>query len=361
MANRPTSRRRVTINDIAREAGVSKGAVSYALNDRPGLSASTRARIIRIADELGWRPNSAARSLSAARADACGLVLARAPEVVAAEAFFPGFLAGIESELSARSISLNLQIASDLEMEIAIYRRWWAEHRVDGVLLTDLRVNDPRVEAVATLGLPAVVVGGPLEDGARGGASLLSTWHDEEAAVVELVRYLAALGHTRLTRVAGPADFVHNSARTRAFLDTAADLGLSARVVSTDYSPDSGARVTREILSDPDTSTAIAFDSDVLAVTGLGVAQQMGFSVPDDLSIVAWDDSLLCKVVHPPLTTLTRDIGEYGAIACRALLRLVDGESETSDVEAPRAVLTPRSSTARAPQSAAPPRRARVT
>ena len=342
MASAPQQGRRVTINDIAREAGVSKGAVSYALNDRPGLADATRERILRIADELGWRPNSAARSLSASRANACGLVLARPARTLAAEVFFPEFLAGVESELSARSIALNLQLATDLAGEIETYRRWWAERRVDGVLLLDLRQDDPRIEAVGEMGLPAVVVGGPLEGGA-----LPSVWHDERAAVVELVRYLAVLGHERIARVAGVEGFVHSAVRTQAFVDAAEELGLAARVVPSDYSPESGARATRELLSDPEAPTAIAYDSDVLAVAGGATAQQMGFSIPDDLSVVAWDDSLLCQVVHPPITTLTRDIAEFGALGCRQLLALIDGR-DVGDLEAPRATLTPRASTAQA-------------
>ena len=340
MATSPQPGRRVTIKDIAREAGVSKGAVSYALNDRPGLADSTRERILRIADELGWRPNSAARSLSASRANACGLVLARPARTLAVEGFFPEFLAGVESELSARSIALTLQLATDVESEVTVYRRWWAEHRVDGVLLLDLREDDPRIASLAELGLPAVVVGGPLGDGRLG-----SVWHDEGAAVVELVRYLAALGHERIARVAGVEGFVHSAMRTDAFADAARDLGLSARVIPTDYSPESGARATRELLTDPEPPTAIAFDSDVLAVAGAGAAQQMGLSVPDELSIVAWDDSLLCQVVHPPITTLSRDIAEFGALGTRQLLAVIDGHP-ADDLEAPRAVLTPRGSTA---------------
>ena len=338
----PQPARRVTIKDIAREAGVSKGAVSYALNDRPGLADTTRERILRIADELGWRPNSAARSLSASRANACGLVLARPARTLAVEGFFPEFLAGVESELSARSIALTLQLAGDVAGEVAVYRRWWAEHRVDGVLLLDLRENDPRIEALADLGLPAVVVGGPVA-----GGRVPSVWHDERAAVVELVRYLAALGHERIARVAGVVGFLHSTTRTTAFEEVAAELGLSARVIPTDYSPESGARATRELLSDPQPPTAIAYDSDVLAVAGCGAAQQLGVSVPDDVSVVAWDDSLLCQVVHPPITTLTRDIAEFGALGSRQLLAVIDGE-RIGDLEAPRAVLTPRASTGQA-------------
>ena len=203
---------RVTIRDIAERAGVSKGAVSYALNGRPGVSEDTRERILEIARELGWYPNRAARALSAARADACGLVLARPARTLALEPFFMEFIAGAESELSARSMGLTIQLVGDTDEEIEVYRRWWGEHRVDGVLIVDLRVDDPRVDELERLGLPAVVVGGPVP-----GQRLPAVWHDEETVVVEAVRYLAALGHERIAHVAGVGQFVHTMQRTGAF------------------------------------------------------------------------------------------------------------------------------------------------
>lgn len=342
--------RRVTIRDIAKEAGVSKGAVSYALNNRPGVSADTRERILSIANQLGWYPNRAARALSAARADACGLVLARPARMIALEPFFMEFIAGVESELSSRSLALTLQLVDNVQEEVAVYRRWWGEHRVDGVFMVDLRTNDPRVEELAALGLPAIVVGGPVPDGA-----LPSVWHDEKSVVVEAVRYLAALGHVRMALVSGVIDFVHTTERTAAFRQVTKELGVRSDVIATDYGPDSGARATRRLLSSPDPPTAIVFDSDLLAVTGLGVALQMGFSVPGDLSIVGWDDSLISRVVHPPLTAITRDIEAYGASATRRLLAAVNGEPH-GDVEVPPGQLTPRGSTA--PPSAAGLRRA---
>jgi DNA-binding LacI/PurR family transcriptional regulator len=339
MAERANTARRATISDIARLAGVSKGAVSYALNGRPGVSADTRDRILAIAEELGWYPNRAARALSAARADACGLLLARPANTLALEPFFMEFIAGVESELSARSVALLIQLVDNVQDEISVYRRWWGEHRVDGVLMVDLRVDDPRIEALASLGLPAVVVGGPVTGGA-----LPAAWHDEASAVVEAVRYLAALNHERIAQVAGVEEFVHTRERTRAFRAVVDELGLVGETVTTDYSPESGARVMRKLLSSPSRPTAIIFDSDVLAVTGLGVARQMGISVPDDVSIVSWDDSLISQVVHPPLTAVTRDIQAYGVAAARQLLAVVEGE-EPTDVETPRGELTPRGST----------------
>ena len=344
---------RVTIRDIAERAGVSKGAVSYALNGRPGVSSDTRDRILAIADELGWYPNRAARALSAARADACGLVLARPARTIALEPFFMEFIAGVESELASRSIALTIQLVPDIHEEIAVYRRWWGEHRVDGILMVDLRVEDPRVEELVRLGLPAVAVGGPLENRA-----LASVWHDEGAVVVEAVQYLAALGHTRVAHVSGIGEFVHTQQRTAAFERTASELGLESEIVETDYSAESGARATRRLLSSPSRPTAILFDSDLLAVTGLGVAQQMGVAVPDDLSIVGWDDSLISQVVHPALTAITRDLAAYGGLATRHLLAVVEGET-TGDVETERGELTLRGSTGPTPAGVRQPARSR--
>ena len=190
------------------------------------------------------------------------------------------------------------------------------------MFVVDVVHDDPRAEALSSIGLPAVVIGGPLE-----GHPLPAVWHDEASVVVEAVQYLAALGHRRIARVAGVSEFVHTEERTRAFRDCARELGLEAEVVVHRLHARVAAPAPRAACSRrPKPPTAIIFDSDLLAVTGLGVAQQMGFSVPDDLSLIGWDDSLISRVVHPPLTAITRDIGAYGATAAAHLLRVIEGE-----------------------------------
>ena len=152
---------RVTINEIARRSGVSKGAVSYALNNRPGVSAEARARILAVADQLGWAPNRTARLLSGSRTDSFGLVLARDPRTLASEPFYMEFVAGLESVLSTRSYALLLQVCVDLDSELATYRKWSSERRVDAVVVVDVRVDDPRLPLLTELELPALFVGDP--------------------------------------------------------------------------------------------------------------------------------------------------------------------------------------------------------
>lgn len=335
--------KRPTIADIARRAGVSKGAVSYALNGQPGVSEATRRRVLAIADEIGWNPNSAARALSGAAANVIGLALRRPARILGLEPFYMELISGVEAELSTRSFALMLQVVGDPEAEIAVYRRWWGERRVDGVLICDLRVDDPRVKVLEQLRLPAVVIGGP-----EGVGGLAHAWTDDASALAETVEYLAALGHRRLGRVAGLSDLRHSHDRAEAFDRVCRDLDLELAVTeSTDYTGEQGAHATRRLLSGARRPTAVIYDNDIMAIAGLAVAQEMGLAVPGDLSIVAFDDSPLCRVVHPPLTALARDISTYGAQAARQLLDVINGGTGPTSQQANTARLTPRGSTAR--------------
>lgn len=333
--------RRPTIMDIAKAAGVSKGAVSYALNGRPGVSEATRGRILAIAHDLGWAPSGPARALApGGRIGAIGLVVDRPAHSLGVEPFFMQLVSGIETELASSGVDLLLQVTEDVGAEIAAYRRWSAQRRVDGVILVDLRVADPRVEVVEELLLPAVVLGGP-----EGTGSLPSLYTDDAASVREVVHYLAALGHRRIAQVAGPEEFVHTRARADAFLEAAEQAGLpKARTVYADYTGEAGTRVTRRLLAATDRPTALVYDNDLMAVAGLGVAHEMGVDVPSQLSIVAWDDSVLCRLVRPSLTAIVRDVTSYGRQAALMLGAAVEGRS-VEDQRTGRGELLPRAST----------------
>jgi len=331
-------RRRPTISDIARLAGVSKGAVSYALNNRPGVSDTTRARVLRIADELGWIPSSTARALSGSRADTVGLVLSRSPSSLGIDTFFMDFLAGLQAELGPRGVALLLQLVDDHEAATDVYRRWWQGRRVDGVLVMDLFDVDARIPALRDIGLPALVVGGP--DGVDG---LDCLWSDDEQAMADAVRYLAGLGHRRIARVAGPAGMHHTTARTASFHATAKALDVADRwVVHAD--DELGGDVTRTLLTADVRPTAVVYDTNVMAVAGLGVATELGLRVPADVSLLAWDDSALCRLTHPPLSAMWRDVPGFGAQAGRLLLGVIDGEPART-ISGPVATLAVRAST----------------
>ncbi|MBB1252587.1 LacI family DNA-binding transcriptional regulator [Streptomyces alkaliterrae] len=344
----PTARR-PTIRDIARRAGVSESAVSFALNGRPGVSEGTRERVRRVAEQLGWHPSSAARALSGERTGAVGLVLARPASTLGVESFFLQLVSGVQEALSTRRAALLFQVVESLDTECELYRRWWAERRVDGVLVVDPRSEDPRPALLGELGLPAVVVGG-----GEAGERLSSVSADDTSAMASIIDHLHGLGHRRIVHVAGLPGFVHTERRVSCLRAEAAARGLDphrTRSVTTDYSDSEGAEATRLLLDEPDPPTAIVYDNDVMAVAGLATAQERSVAVPAELSVVAWDDSPLCRVTHPRLTALVRDTAAFGRLAARELLRLLDGESGRAVASAlPR--LEPRESTGEANRAA---------
>ncbi|MFD4936642.1 LacI family DNA-binding transcriptional regulator [Streptomyces virginiae] len=363
--------RRPTIKDIARQAGVSESAVSFALNGRPGVSQDTRARIRRVAEELGWQPNSAARALSGERSGAVGLVLARPAHTLGVESFFLQLVSGIQEVLAASRTALLFQVVEDIDAECAVYRRWWAERRVDGVLVVDPRTSDPRPALLEALGLPAVTIGEalPQEDEGGGGvdpaaagatpaaaptarsAVLSSVRADDAGAMAQVLEYLHGLGHRRIVHVAGLPDLAHTVRRMESLRTEAARRGLGpdqVRSVLTDYSDTEGAAATRRVLAEPEPPTALVYDNDVMAVAGSAVAAELGIPVPGRLSIVAWDDSALCRVTHPRLTALVRDTAGFGRLAAGELLAVLAGDPPGVRIsERPR--LEPRESTAPPP------------
>lgn len=346
---------RVTIVDVARLARVSKGSVSLALNDRPGVGPATRDRILAAAAELGWQPSQRARSLSVSRAFALGLVLARPPSLLGADPFFAPFIAGVETVLSGRGQALVLQVVPTEEAEAAGYRRLAREGRVDGVFVTDVRRGDTRIALLQEIGLPAVTLNRPAVP-----SPFPSVCVDDQPGVGATVAHLAELGHTLIAHVAGPDRYLHGSRRQDAWRRAVAAAGLpEGPVQRSDFSAASGAAATRALLAAEPRPTAIVYANDTMAIAGMAVARDLGLTVPGDLSVAGFDDSPLAAHVHPRLTTVATDAVEWGRRAAGVLLDLVEGGTP-GDVELPQAELVVRDSTARpspAPKSTARPRR----
>jgi DNA-binding LacI/PurR family transcriptional regulator len=332
--------KRPTITDIAVRAGVTKAAVSFALNGQPGVSAATRERILAIADEIGFQPSSAARALTAGRAGAFGLIIDRPARMLGIEPFFMQVISGIQADLTQHHITLQFSMAEDPADEIALYREWWAQRRVDGVFVYDLRRDDTRIDALESLRMPAVVIGSP-----RGSGPLPAVWQDEHSVVAAIVGHLAKLGHTRIARVGGLPQYWHTALRASAFTEVASAFGVEIVQAEADYTAEHGAEATASLLAGPasrsrDRPTAIVYDNDVMAVAGLSCATRLGLEVPADLSIVSWDDSALCELTNPALTAMARDIAWIGSTAARMLRSLVNGEQVANvKEEAPQLIV----------------------
>ncbi|WP_125772866.1 LacI family DNA-binding transcriptional regulator [Antribacter gilvus] len=314
--------RRPTIVDVARAAGVSTAVVSYALNGRPGVSASTRERVLRVADELGWRPATAARSLRSGPA-AAGLVLVHDGRNGARAASALDLVVGAQEALGVDGPTLAVHVAPTVAGAATLMETWWTERRYAAFVVPHARSDDARLAALRRLNAPAVVVGevpGVSPPGWRH-VSL-----DDAAAFARLGSFLADLGHTRVAMLAGSEELLAPRRRTAALRAALGERGASLRTVAGEGA-DKAAAAVRPLLSGPDRPTAIVTDDDATAGVVLDVARRLGLSVPWDLSVVAGTDAAACHLTTPSLTAVPFPVRELGLAVGAALLDVLGGDT----------------------------------
>ena len=339
MATKPT------ISDVAARAGVSKGAVSFALNGRPGVSPETRDRILRAADDLGFVRNATARALSSRRSGSLGLIIARNFATMRSDPFFPPFIAGVESTIAPSGQLLVVRLVADQDAEFEAYRELSQTGRVDGVFVTDIRADDQRPALLKQLGLPAVTLNRPTVPSTAPAVCM-----DDRPAVREAMEHLVGLGHRRIGHVGGPSRYLHAIERRQVWADVLRQHGLSENLwVEADFSAAGGAAATRQLLDQPDPPTAILYASDLMAVAGLSIAHHAGLRIPADLSVVGFDDGELSEHLSTPLATVRTDAYGWGRAAATTLQACINGEV-VHDIELPAAQFIRRKSTGPAPR-----------
>lgn len=322
-------------------ANVSTSAVSYALNGREGVGEETRKRILEIAAAANWRPNSAARSLIMARASAVGIVNQYDPDKPALSAEFTGrFLVGLQDSLRREDVLLVMHMVDDVDAACGIYQRWLGERRVDGVLMLNPLLDDPRIAELERLGLPAVVVGD-----ARRRSTLSSVWTDDAIATGLAIDHLVELGHRAIARIGGDPLFLHVDIRRRAFAKSMKGHGLvpDERFVPGSTTVDD---VITAVQHPEHPVTALVIEDSAEAVRIVSALMEHGVRVPEDVSVIAWDDESETTLVRPPLTVLRRDIEEYGRLSARALMDAIETDAR-KHVRGSHTELVVRGSTAR--------------
>lgn len=321
---------RVTIKDVAARAGVAISSVSSALNDRPGVSEETRRRIREAAVELGFVPSVRARGLAGRKAFAVGLVVHRDPDVLEYDPFFGAFIGGIELYIERHGYALVLQASGSPHGLLDRYRNLWAGRRVDGVFLNEIEVNDPRIELVRSLGMPAVGVN-PAVD-----FPLPAVRQDFSSAVESMVGELVSAGHRDFVLVAGPERFLHSQQRLRAWQQALAAHGIDrTRVVQGGFTFEAGARAASEVLAPRERPTAVLCPNDLCALGLIAHANELGYSVPNDIAVTGFDGIQLSEYVRPPLTTIATSPRSIGYESAKLLLRAIEGENPVDATVAP--------------------------
>ena len=267
-----------------------------------------------------------------------GVVLVRPERRLGAEPFMQEWFAGTERVLLAAGVTTLVYLAATHAEELEVHRRWMAERTVDGIFLTDLARNDPRLEILHRSGLAVVVIGDPT---LAGGYPAL--WTDDARAMRSAVEILHALGHRAIGRVGGPVGLAHSQIRTEAFVSACRDAGIAPATASAGYDEKEGRRATEQLLDDATPPTAIIFDDDLMALGALAALAERSLEVPGDVSLLAWDDSTLCQLSSPRLSVMGHDIQTIGELAGAMMLDTLQGRP-VGDRKAPTPLYVERES-----------------
>ena len=336
------------ISDVAAAAGVSKALVSYALNDRPGVKESTRIHIVGVARTLGWTPSVRGRALSSSRAYAIGLVFQTAPEALAADQYFTSLMAGLQSVLSTSDYSLVTEVVDTQESERHAYRRLAGEGRVDGMVVVDLHPDDPRFTVLVESGLPFVSLGRPPVP-----TTMPVLVYDETQAISDVVSHLVGPGASAHRPGGGSPDGRPGPSATRAVSAacSGSTVWTTRQWVESDYTAGGGRAATETLLAARDRVTAIVYSNDLMAIAGMGTAFAAGLRIPEDLSIVGWDDITVAEYLHPALSTVTQHPFEDGRMAASLLIEAIDGRTFDAPVWTADPVFHARGSTGPVPRA----------
>ncbi len=309
----------LTIKDIAALAKVSKGTVSKVLNDGEGVSDETRARILRLIEDLDYQPNAAAQGLASRRTYNIGVVIPHTGNYSMSSAYWPLLLTAIAEKAADRNFNVLLSTARSEEDVDSAYRSILRGRRVDGLVVGAEQFGQKQLAELLFKGFPFVMVGkGPL----------LSHYYvdvDNAGGSKAMTKHLIDVGHREIVMLAGPDHLPSARDRVQGYRAAMTEAGLQPRAQHCSYHAEDAAVRIAGLLSGRPRCTALFVAAGDLVTAGLKSATRAGLRIPDDLAVVSFDDHPLYEYFSPGLTAVSQPIHDLGRAAVDLLFSLMDG------------------------------------
>ncbi len=317
-----------TIRDVAERAGVSVTTVTNVLHGRGGrFSEETRARVLQAVEELGYRPNQIARSLVRRRSNTLGVVVEHFRGALLGNPYYSSLLDGILAE--AVKAGYQIKIIALERPDPAYVRQSTEDGSIDGAILAAPLYDSPLLQWVQNCNLPRVVAGSSPADLQAPCVDV-----DDEGSVYSAVKWLIELGHRRIAFIAGPVNYWSARQRERGYLRALADAGISPTahwIRRGNYSTYSGRIAMEALLRVRPAFSAVVSCNDWMALGALEAMRRQGILVPEELSILGFDDAEAAAAASPPLTTIRQPVREIGMTAARLLIEQIESGKPSNE------------------------------
>ncbi|SFB19963.1 MULTISPECIES: LacI family DNA-binding transcriptional regulator [unclassified Bacillus (in: firmicutes)] len=323
-----------TIKDVARNANVSIATVSRILNGQTGYSPKTKEKVLKVINELGYHPNAVARGLINKRTHTIGVLF---PYLTGS--LVTGLLRGIEKAASAQSSSVIVcHTESDADKTMK-YLKLLNEKRVDGIIFTSEVLQEEYYDFIKKMNVPIVLLSTKSDD-----YPIPYIKVDDFDAAYTATQYLIQKGHKNIGMISGPKeDIIAGEPRVKGYMKALEDNYIKHNDKNVVYTVGFGFPEGKEGLAsllkqNPDI-TALFAASDEIAIGAISTAYQMGIKIPEELSIIGYDNTSLAEMSVPPLTTIAQPFSKMGEIAGNMLLNLLDGEGLPESRIVPHSVI----------------------
>jgi LacI family transcriptional regulator len=320
----------LTLEDIAKLAGVSRSTVSRVVNNHPNVSENVRKHVLEVIRSTGYHPNVAARSLASQRSWMIGLVLPHSVSSIFTDPYFPHLIQGIAQACNQHDYSLGLFLVGSKEDEEKIFPRVSRRGMLDGVLVQSGHHGEPMIGRLIDSKIPMVMVGRPFKP-----KNVSYVDVDNVNAAYNAVSHLVRLGYQRIGTITGPSESTVGIDRKEGYLRALAERGRTSEpslIMEADFTESGGYYAMKELLSaKPD---AIFAASDIMAIGAMRAVREAKLRVPDDIAFVGFDDLPLPNPPDPPLTTIRQPVLQFSTAAVEILIDLIE-----NGVEPPRRII----------------------
>ncbi|HSM71662.1 MAG TPA: LacI family DNA-binding transcriptional regulator [Anaerolineales bacterium] len=320
-------RKRVTSQDVAEKVGVSRTTVSLVLNDVKGIQISdvTRQRVLSAVKELGYIPNAAAQALVSRRTKAIGLVLTRAQHHIATDAFLPKIISGLLSTAKKQNIRILIDWVETDHQDSAYFELAQAD-RIDGMILSTPRLNDTALRALERVDIPTVLMGNVTD------LDLPFVDVDNIRAAKNATAYLVGLGHREIACISSaPWEYTATPERIGGYKNALSrhDISVNEELIRyADFDPQSGYECMNSLLRSGESFTAVFIASDNVAIGAKAALREANLHIPEDISIIGFDDIPWAQYSDPPLTTVRLPAESLAQSACTLLLDLINNRDD---------------------------------
>ncbi len=312
--------KRMTIDEIAKHAYVSRSVVSRVLNNRPNVSAEARARVLKVIKEFNYTPNATARSLATHRSYEVCILAPRKKNEDFANGFWSLLFLGLSEACAARGYYVSFStIAVECQENHA---RILYGHNFDGYVLCTREVADCVVPAIQTRSKPVVLIG---HDPAF--PDIHSVDVDNVHGAWKATRHLIDLGHRRIATILGTQQAQESQDRMQGYLQAHREADIPvypAHIVYGDFSQQSGYELMVQLLQQDPRPTAVFCANDAMATGAILAITKAGLSVPEDVAVVGYDDLPMAQYICPPLTTIHQPVYRIGREAAAILIDLIE-------------------------------------